>query len=184
MENNNQNLIKAVELSLRRKMASQRDFVLLSEEIRQSIGENVSPTTLRRLWGRTSEEVTPRRYTLDILARFLHFGCYDEFCANSKEEVQSNFIFSKKIMASELYVGQMLRLSWSPDRVCVIQFKGNEQFVVVDALNTKLSVGDTFVCHLFMEHEPAYLDNLIHEGTGPYRYVAGKKAGITIEKNI
>jgi len=49
---------------------------------------------------------------------------------------------------------------------------------VMEAEKTKLSVGDTFKCDIFIEGEPLYLNNLVHEGRPPMVYVAGKKGGI------
>ena len=42
----------------------------------------ISTTTLKRIWGYLSEGVTPRRYTLDQLARFIGYDDFDAFCAS------------------------------------------------------------------------------------------------------
>ena len=42
-------------------------------------------------------------------------------------------------------------------------------------------MGDTFNCELFIEGEPLYLSQLIHEGQQPMVYVVGKKDGIRFE---
>ena len=72
--------------------------------------------------------------------------------------------------------------SWLPDRCCLIEHLGHGEFRIVEAVNTKLSIGDTFTFHLFINNEPAYLDNLIHNGQGPMRYVAGRQSGVLVEK--
>ena len=51
----------------------------------------------------------------------------------------------------------------------------------MEAENTKLSVGDTFMCDIFIDGEPLYLSNLVHEGRPPMVYVAGKKDGIRFQ---
>lgn len=40
---------------------------------------------------------------------------------------------------------------------------------------------DTFTCFLIINHDPLFLDKLMHKGKGPYVYVAGKKDGVTVE---
>ncbi len=72
-------------------------------------------------------------------------------------------------------------MSWLPDRNCILEHLGNGMFRVVKAENTKLHAGDTFTCYLFINHEPAYLDNLLPEGKVPMRYVAGKQSGVVLE---
>ena len=64
--------------------------------------------------------------------------------------------------------------------MCVELRQGN-CFEVIEAEQTKLSVGDTFECDIFIEGEPLYLSQLIHEGRPPMVYVAGKKSGILFE---
>ena len=48
-------------------------------------------------------------------------------------------------------------------------------------MNSKLSVGDTFECVLFIEGEPLYLNNLVHEGNPPIAYQIGSKSGVRFE---
>lgn len=183
MNNPHLTLISKVEHMVGRKLSSQRDFVWMSELILSRTKESVSPTTLRRLWGYSHEGVQPRRFTLDVLSRFLLFSDFDDFCGSAhNEEVQSDLSFGNAVQASDLEEGELLRLTWQPDRVCVVRHLGNGQFEIAEARNTKLSVGDTFTCQLFINHEPVYLNNLIHNGEGPYRYVAGKQTGIVVEK--
>lgn len=176
-------LINNIETTLNRHFVCQSDFVRLSTTIQGRTGERLSPSTLRRLWGYSNEEVSPRRFTLDVLSRFLLYRDYDDFCLKyAKGDVESGICLGSKIDTTMLCVGQMLRMSWLPDRCCMLRHLGNGKFSIVEAKNTKLSAGDTFECHLFINHEPAYLDNLMHEGQGPLRYVAGKNGGILVER--
>lgn len=59
--------------------------------------------------------------------------------------------------------------------------KGNCQFEIMEAKNTKLSVGDTFRCHLMLQHEPLYLDEVVHLGQPAVVYVAGQRDGVVVE---
>lgn len=176
-------LVQRVEQTLNRSLQTHGDFMRLSDALFERTRERVSPTTLRRLWGYGNESVKPSRFTLDTLARFLLFRDYADFCSNAENEVlQSGLCLGGKTEADSLYEGQVLRMSWLPDRCCLIKYLGNGGFRIVEAHNTKLSVGDTFTCHLFINNEPAYLDNLMHNGQGPMRYVAGRKTGVLVEK--
>ena len=55
------------------KQWQQRHFELLSEEILNSTKINLSPLTLKRLWGKTKYESNPSTGTLDALAKFLNY---------------------------------------------------------------------------------------------------------------
>lgn len=178
-----QKLKEQIEQMLGKPLQVAGDFVRLSERLEQRTRERVSASTLRRFWGYDSEDVQPRRYTLDVLARFVGYRSYEDFCQKSgNAEVQSGLVLADKVTADELRPGERLRLTWLPDRMMVIEHDGDGHFTVVEATNTRLSVGDTFEASVFIAHEPLYLDRLVHHGGEPSVYVVGKKDGITLER--
>jgi len=159
-------------------MQTPRDFEWLSDRILERTREYVSPTTLKRLWGYLDESVSPRLATLDMLSRFCGLTDFESLQTRA-DGVQSNLVFSDRLTSNDLAVGARVRLRWQPDRVCLVEHLGHGRFVVRESLNAKLSVGDTFECHLMVAHEPLYLDNLCsHQTNGPVAYVAGKKDGV------
>lgn len=70
----------AVERKAGRKMQTNKDFDCLSDSVYDQTHAKISTTTLKRIWGYLSEGVTPRRYTLDQLARFIGYDDFDAFC--------------------------------------------------------------------------------------------------------
>ena len=156
------------------------DYERLSVDIQHKTGELISASTLKRLFGYLDEGVSPRRFTLDVLSRFMGYKDYAGFLAGSGE-AQSGIVAGERLSAVDLPTGRMLRLTWPPDRMCTVRHLGGCRFEVVTAENTKLCVGDTFSCSLFVRHEPLYLDNLVHCGGIPAAYVAGKRDGIMFE---
>ena len=95
--------------------------------------------------------------------------------------MQSGIKTEEKITTEGLRRGQRLIITWRPDRKIVVRLLGNSQFEIIEAENTKLSVGDTFRCHLMIQHEPLYLDEVVHQGQPAMVYVAGQKDGVVIE---
>ena len=180
-----QNLLKReVERMVGRQLTEARDFEQLSHLLLSHTRERLSPTTLKRLWGYLkNEEVQTRPHTLDVLARFVGYKSYEDFCAHSEslDEVQIGIKAEEKITTEGLRRGQRLIITWRPDRKIVVKHIGNGQFEIVEAENTKLSVGDTFRCHLMIQHEPLYLDEVVHQGQPAMVYVAGQKDGVVVE---
>ena len=72
----------AIEMAVDRKMHTPKDFEFLSEKIFEKVHQTVSPTTLKRLWGYLSETSAPRISTLNILAQFVGFDTWADFCQN------------------------------------------------------------------------------------------------------
>lgn len=139
-------------------------------------------STLRRFWGYVSEGVSASKFTKDVLAKFLGYADFEEFgLSQGTGEQQSQMVIGKEISCDDLYEGQMLKLSWLPDRTSIIRYQGNGSFKVVSSENTRLAKDDTFEWHHFINHEPAYLHAWKHGDDEPVTYVIGKKNGIIVE---
>ena len=80
------------------------DFENLSDHIFAITGERLSVTTLKRTWGRTSQEVKPSISTLNILSRFLGKASWREFVSTQLAEItekdNSRFIILDKRVLS------------------------------------------------------------------------------------
>ncbi len=177
-------LKREVERVVGHELREARDYEVLSQLILKKTRERLSPTTLKRLWGYLkNEEVLTRPHTLDVLARFTGYRNYEDFCAHveNKDEVQSGICIEDRISTEGMRTGQRLIITWLPDRRIVVKHLGNSRFEILEVENSKLSVGDTFRCHLMIQHEPLYLDELIHQGMPPTAYVAGRREGIVVQ---
>ena len=172
-----------VERTMGHQLSVSRDFEELSHLLLSRTRERLSPTTLKRFWGYLSnEKVDTRPHTLDVLARFVGYKDYADFCsyADSSDEVQSGIRTEERVSTEGMRLGQRLIITWRPDRRIVIRHLGGSRFEIMEAQNTKLCVGDTFRCHLMIQHEPLYLDELVHQGLPETAYVAGQRDGVVI----
>ena len=175
-------LREMIERMVGRKMLVPRDFVWLSEKVLERTQQRVSASTLRRFWGYVNEGVTASKFTKNVLAIFLGYADFEEFgLSQGTGEQQSQMVIGKEISCDDLYEGQLLKLSWLPDRTCIIRYQGNGSFKVVSSENTRLAKDDTFECHHFINHEPAYLHGWKHGDREPVTYAIGKKNGIIVE---
>ena len=77
-----QRLFQEVEQKAGRQMQTPKDFQWLEKRIFEDIHETISASTLMRLWGYRAGGV-PRQTTLDVLARFVGFEDYVQFCKAS-----------------------------------------------------------------------------------------------------
>lgn len=173
-------LCKAIECKVGKTLQTPVDFEWLEEKIEARVKEHISASTLMRIWG-YRPGVSTRQSTLDILARFLGYADYITLCQwapENNDEPQSDEVMACHLRTADMAAGQQVELSWYPDRRCLVQLRKDGLYEVLEAENTKLSVGDTFRCDIFIEGEPLYLNQLIHEGHPPMVFVAGKKDGI------
>lgn len=179
-------LLKEVEKIYGRRVATTTDFESLSIVIEHEIGELLSASTLKRLWGYVGDKRTPRIDTLDILSRFCGKKDFKEFCSWLVEEsgVDSQFFTVRCVRADDLCSGDIITLGWAPDRLVKVRYLGSERFCVVSNANSKLREGDEFVADGFILNFPLYITTIYREGKILPAYVAGRLHGLSVlEKN-
>ena len=93
--------------------------------------------------------------------------------------VQSGFVDTAVLYADELCKGEKVCISWAPNRECVLNYLGEHKFEVERVLNSKLAVGDTFVCAQFFQKELLIVSDLVRGGKLMGTYAMGKQGGVT-----
>ena len=171
-------LKQQIEESVGRKMKTSTDFIFLSGAIWERIHENLSTSTLKRLWGYVDGPDKTRDSTLDILSRFLGFSNWDDFISHISQNNGSDQVQTEYIKTDELSVGDLVSVSWKPNRRCTFRYLGDYKFIVEQAENSKLKAGNTFQCGLFIIGEPLYLNNLVQGDNLPVAFVVGNKDGL------
>ena len=184
-------ICRSVELAIGQSVQTPKDFENLSQQIFIRTGHMLSRNTLRRIWGNMNDGTNPRSSTVLILVRFLGYNSIEKFLTasnNGENGPQSGFVMTRKLSVSvDLSVGDRIRLTWLPDRVCDIEYTGSLCFKVIASSQTRLQPGDTFQCIMIIEGEPLYLDQLQHhenenKSSRPMSYVCGLEQGIRFER--
>ena len=179
-----QELLKRIEERTGIRPKSPSDFDSLSDIIWESTHETLSASTLKRLWGYFKSVGTIRNSTLVILSRYLGFNDWEDFLAHLNQDNGSDPVLSTQIKSNDLSVGDRIMVSWKPNRRCTFRYLGNQQFVVEEAINSKLKANDTFFCAVFILGAPLYLTNLVQGNNPPVTFVAGKKDGLSEVRKI
>ncbi len=179
-------LRKDIEREVKRKIKTPYDFEFLSGVIWERLHENISPTTLKRLWGYIDGADTTRRSTLCLLSRFLGYADWEAYLAYLVEcsDVESNLFEGEGISSTDLHPGEQVEVTWQPNRRCIFRYEGNSRFTVVSNANSKLREGDTFDAACFLIGQPMYLDNLVRGNNQPVSYVAGSRSGLVSAKLV
>ena len=172
-----------IETSIKRKIQTPADFDFLRGIIWERTHEQISTSTLKRLWGYVDGVDNARNSTLNVLSKALGYENWDAFILKLKSENvdNSDLVMSESMSSSDLKIGDRLMIAWQPNRVCLLKYLGDNQFEVMESHNSKLKVGDTFRCGLFILGEPVYINDLRqNNGTGePKLFVIGNKSGLT-----
>lgn len=180
-----QHLLDSVAAKFGHAVATSKDFEILSLDIERETGELLSASTLKRLWGYVSLHPVPRVATLNVLARYLGFRSFQDFCLSlvSGEGEPSSFFGASCISAKDLKEGERIRLGWAPDRLVELLYRGHFEFEVVEAVNTKLCKGDRFELSDIIQGCPLYISRILREGKFTRPYMAAVKDGLNrVEK--
>lgn len=171
-----------IETSIKRKIQTPADFDFLRGIIWERTHEQISTSTLKRLWGYVDGIDNARNSTLNVLSKALGYESWDAFILKLKSENMDNsdLVMSESVSSSDLKIGDRLMIAWQPNRVCLLNYLGDNQFEVMESQNSKLKVGDTFRCGLFILGEPVYINDLRqNNGIGePKLFVIGNKSGL------
>ena len=173
-----------IEHEAKRKIRTPYDFEFLAGVIWERLHENISPTTLKRLWGCIDCADTTRRTTLCLLSQFLGFADWEAYQASlaTRTDIESAAFEGEGIHINDLQPGDRVEVTWLPNRRCVFRYEGEAHFIVEEAENAKLHVGDSFDTTCFLVGKPMYLDNLQRDEVPSTKesvsYVAGSKNGL------
>jgi len=157
-----------------------RHFSSLSSEILDAVREYISETTLQRLWLYKTGYDTVAIHTLNVLSHYIGYSDWEAYCKHLKESsgVESIMFDGEKINVDKLKIGTKVRISWMPDRTCIIKYIGNFRFEAIETHNSKLAAGDTFTCTQMQLGREMCLDNLVR-GSSDMSYVIGTRNGLT-----
>ena len=173
-------LRKDVEARLGMRLVTPADYETLIAQIWLRLHENIALSTLERLWGYVEGANSTRRSTLNILSRYVGSRDWDDYISRllNEEHGSSNPFIADGVHTQDLQPGQELEVTWLPNRRCKFRYLGNMRFEVLESVNSKLSVGDTFVSTFFLIGQPLYIDHLVLTGKNTVSYVAGNNGGL------
>jgi len=178
-----------IESHIQRKLRTPYDFESLSSAIWERLHENISSTTLKRLWGYIDGAASPRWTTLSLLSQFLGYTDWEQYLTQLalRDGIESETFRSKGILAERLQKGEEIEVTWLPNRRCRFRCEGNRRFRVIVSEHAKLQVGDTFSAAAFFIGQPLFLDKVIPANSlsdVPISYIAGKRNGILSVKKL
>ena len=142
-----------IENEVNRQIKTPYDFEFLAGVVWERLHENISPTTLKRLWGYIDGADTTRRSTLCLLSKFLGFNDFEGYLEHLKtlEDEESVQFIESGIRSEDLQAGQEIEVTWLPNRHCVFRYLGQNTYKVIQSANAKILEGDTFQTMCFLE---------------------------------
>lgn len=169
-------LIADVERYMGRELKSPNDFQRLIDILPKD--EKLSVSTLKRLWQYVPNEHKTREATLDILSRLLGYKNWLDYCMAHATNQESDFLTGINTQR-DIAVGTIIMLQWEPNRECLIKKTESGRFLVIEAKNTKLQVGDEFYTAWLEKGKPLLATQFTRNKISQPDYIAGRRNGLT-----
>lgn len=155
------------------------DCEFLSLDIASVTGIRIGATTLKRLLGMAADEREPHISTLNVIARYLGFACWEEL---SQVEDKGNSGFETidgELRSADLKSGNCVEITYLPDRLIRLRFLGQCHYLVCESLNSKLHPGDEVEIFNFVPSHPLFVINVWREGKVLGPFTAGRVSGLS-----
>ena len=154
----------------------------LPEKIKKETGVFLGETTLKRMFGFTSDPRTPHRSTLDIIARFLGYKDYSALALDLEldEVVISDFDERDAIETDTLNIGDIVELNYLPNRFFSLKYVGDSRFIIEVVENSRNLLAGDIVKIIYIEKGfPLYMSEVVRDGKNLGAYEAAKNGGLT-----
>ena len=157
------------------------DCEQLALDIASATNEHIGVNTLKRLLGFIADERSPRTSTLDVIARYLGYEHWDALRIYDEQTENSAFDDRDEYLTCFFKPGQMVYVSYLPNRTVEMEYLGNSRFRVLSRENSKLMVGDELTVTHLVRNYPLMATDVIRNGTNLGSFTAGKAQGIDFE---
>ena len=177
-----QSLLSAVEKKYGAPLQSTNDFNVLAAILKFEGRETLSSSTLKRLWNYVSQETTPRRATLDVLARFVGYKDFKDYRLSllGSATDSSAFLDVSILTADEVEQNGKVTIGWEPNRVVRLRKVGDSLFEVEESINSKLREGDRLQCSCFFTGLPLIIPSVQRGEDRLPSFIAGKSTGLNL----
>lgn len=115
------------------ELSTPKHFLCLSLEIHQKCGNNISVASIKRILGYVKYNNHPSERTLNLLANYLGFQNFGDFCERTREMAEDSVYLGER----KVNIGDVIHLKMS-DTLTDLKFryKGANHFVLIRQLGT------------------------------------------------
>lgn len=158
---------------------SDKTIVSLADQIYLSTKVRLGMNTLKRLLGTIGDDhVQARQGTLNAVAKYLGSDNWPLLLINLSHGSSSFDPVEGELRSADLQSGQVVRVTYLPDRTLTFAYLGSDQFEVSESINSKLQTGDIVTISSFVEHYPLIARCVIRDNVELGSYSAARAAGL------
>lgn len=167
-----------IEIKFGKLVKYPKDCEALAVSISKDRGENISASTMKRLFGMIKIANHPRAYTLDIIAQYAGFKNWESAINGDLLNENACFESCEQIIIRNLQKGQLINLAYGSDRILKIEYLGKNEFKILESHNSKLLFGDTVTILRLEASFPMVCESVVRDGQNIGKFISEDKEGI------
>lgn len=171
-------IISRVQMRTKHDLSSSIGCTLMARDIRSALGVYVCANTLKRTFGIIKSTSQPSKFTLDLIARHIGYGSWDEFLNDDSHDT-SSFRLNEIIALDTVKPGAEVTFYYKPNRKVTMVCTGKNTFRITESLNGKLCVGDIVTAYSIALNHPLEFTSVIRNGCEMGNFTAGLHEGIS-----
>ena len=161
-------LIEACAFKSRVRVKTRKDCQALSSIILKQTQNNISDSTLMRIFKLSSVDCGISPKCLDIIAAFLGYlsiAAFFEEKRSHADSPRSGLLKSRCLVSGDVPLGKYVEFWWNPDRRLKMRSVGGDSYLVTSVENSRnLQVGDKVRFSFALLNEPLKLNITERDG--------------------
>ncbi|MCM1139331.1 MAG: hypothetical protein NC453_12245 [Muribaculum sp.] len=174
-------LQKRIEERFGRPVKCSADCESLATCIEVVTKNHIGVTTVKRMFGLVNEAPTPRGTTMDQIAQYLGYKDMKDMARMLGDASDiSMFAAVDELDIEHLEPGTLIQISYDPQRLIVMDYMGDNWFIINESQNCKLQKGDKVRIFQLAKGFELLASEVIRDGQSLGPYHSAKDGGLTL----
>jgi hypothetical protein len=151
----------------------------LASDISKCTGRTISASTIKRLWGFIDGASSARSYTLDTLAEYCDYGCFEDLVQSFNPMEPASQKNIKILSMDEITVGNEITIFFGSKGHLKLALNNARSFLVLDSSDCDLKEGDIFNCVKIEVGLPMFIRDWCRRELNLGSYTIAKLTGVS-----
>ncbi|MCW8896871.1 MAG: hypothetical protein OQJ96_13490 [Flavobacteriales bacterium] len=172
-------IIELIEQKHGRKIRYPKDCEALAGDISEKTRQTISSSTIKRLMGFVKGTKEVRTYTLDIIATFLEYSCYEHLLGELDYHHPEKPPITKEVIIKNLGKGQKVKLKLGGKESILFSCSGKDELEVLQSKSPSINIGDKIKLDKVLLNYPLYVKQIVRNNEEIEGCIVSKISGVT-----
>ncbi len=161
-----------------------KDCEALAARISDACKQQISASTIKRLYGFVKGIEQPRLYTLDVISNYLGHSSWENLLMSLNKQNRPSRATIEHLLPAQLKKGSVLEIGYEPNRMITIRYEGKNCFNIIHSTEKKLLQNDVITIQSADLHYPLLVSEIKRGEKNIGQCTLGSISGVTFIKKI